>query len=112
MTSLGEKLGMDPVSAAGIVITMANSIPVYKMMKDMNPKGKVINTAWLVPATAALGDHLGFTAGVRPDMITPVVLGKIIAGILAIVLALWFSRDLSYEIEQSKNMEPEKSQQV
>ena len=109
LTSLGQKLGMDATSAAGIVITMANSIPVYKMMKDMNPRGKVINTAWLVPATAALGDHLGFTAGVRPDMITPVVLSKIIAGILAIILAIWFSRDLSYEIEQSKIMEPQNS---
>lgn len=42
-------------------------------------------------------------------MITPVVLSKIIAGILAIILAIWFSRDLSYEIEQSKIMEPQNS---
>ena len=54
----------------------------------MKKKGIIVNTAWLVPATAALGDHLGFTAGVRPDMITPVVLGKITAGVLAIILAL------------------------
>lgn len=107
LTKLGQKFGMDAVSAAGIVITLANSIPVYKMMKNMNPKGKVINTAWLVPATAALGDHLGFTAGVRPDMITPVVLGKLFAGILAIALAIWFTKDLKYEIEQSEKMELE-----
>lgn len=111
LTKLGQKLGMDATSAAGMVITLANSIPVYKMMKDMNPKGKVINTAWIVPATAALGDHLGFTAGVRPDMITSVVLGKLIAGILAIALAVWFTRDLSYEIEQSKKMETQNSAQ-
>ena len=98
---------MDAVSAAGIVITLANSIPVYKMMKNMNPKGKVINTAWLVPATAALGDHLGFTAGVRPDMITPVVLGKLFAEILAIALAIWFTKDLKYALEQSEKMELE-----
>lgn len=109
LTSLGQKLGMDATSAAGMVITLANSIPVYKMMKDMNPKGKVINIAWLVTATAALGDHLGFTAGVRPDMITSVVLGKLIAGILAIALAIWFTRDLSYEMEQSKKMEKQNS---
>jgi ethanolamine transporter len=111
LTALGQKLGMDATSAAGMVITLANSIPVYKMMKDMNPKGKVINTAWLVPATAALGDHLGFTAGVRPDMITSVVLGKLIAGILAIALAIWFTRDLSYELAQSKKMETKSAAQ-
>ena len=36
---------MDATSTAGIVFTLANSIPVYKMMKDMNPRGKIINTA-------------------------------------------------------------------
>src|ERR1035441_8254081 len=95
-------LGMDAMGAAGIVVTLANSIPVYKMMKDMNPKSKVINVAWLVPATAALGDHLGFTAGMRPDMITAVVVGKLAAGLLAIVLCIWMSKDLSHEIAQSE----------
>lgn len=97
---------------AGLVITLANSIPVYKMMKDMDNRGKVINTAWLVTATAALGDHLGFTAGVRPDMITPVVIGKISAGILAIIIASLVSRDLSNEEAQSKAMEEEFSEGV
>ncbi|MEG2418929.1 MAG: ethanolamine utilization protein EutH, partial [Eubacterium sp.] len=87
----------------GLVFTLANSVPVYKMMKDMNPKGKIVNTAWLVPATAALGDHLGFTAGVEPTMITPVVIGKIAAGILlAIALAIAFSKNMSDEEAESE----------
>ncbi|MEN8156810.1 MAG: ethanolamine utilization protein EutH [Bacteroidota bacterium] len=97
LTLFGKKLGMDATAAAGIVITMANSIPVYKMMKDMEPRGKIINTAWLVPATAVLGDHLGFTAAVAPEMIKPVVLGKLAAGILAVVLALLFTKESSYK---------------
>jgi ethanolamine transporter len=100
----GRMLGMDSTSAAGIVITLANSVPVYKMIKDMNPKGKVVNVAWLVPATAALGDHLGFTAGVKPDMIAAVVIGKLAAGVLAIALCTWLSRDLSREIASSQVM--------
>ena len=93
LNSVGRKIGMDATSAAGLVFTLANSVPVYKMMKDMNKRGKIVNTAWLVPATAALGDHLGFTAGGRPDMITPVVVGKIAAGILAIVIAILMSKN-------------------
>ena len=84
----GRKLGLDKTSAAGLVFTLANSVPVYTMMKDMNKKGIIVNTAWLVPATAALGDHLGFTAGVEPSMITPVVVGKLAAGVIAVCLAL------------------------
>ena len=85
----GQKLGLDKISAAGLVFTLANSVPVYTMMKDMNKKGIIVNTAWLVPATAALGDHLGFTAGVEPSMITPVVVGKLAAGVIAVCLALF-----------------------
>lgn len=108
LSASGEKLGMNATSAAGIVFTLANSIPVYKMMKDMDDRGKVINTAWLVPATAALGDHLGFTAGVRPDMITPVVIGKLSAGILAILFAMWACKDLSNEKKQSEALKSKK----
>jgi len=104
LTRLGRMLGMDSTGAAGMVITLANSIPVYKLMKDMNPRGKVINVAWLVPATAALGDHLGFTAGVKPEMITAVVVGKLTAGALAVLLCLWLSRDLSREMARSEAM--------
>jgi len=100
LNALGRKIGLDATSAAGLVFTLANSVPVYTMMKDMKKKGIVINTAWLVPATAALGDHLGFTAGVQPDMITPVVLAKISAGIIAVILASIMCRNM---------VEPEKS---
>ena len=105
LTSVGKNIGLDGVSTAGIIFTLANSIPVYKMMKDMTPRGKIVNTAWLVPATAALGDHLGFTAGVLPEAITPVVISKIIAGVLAIALALAMSKDTSNEDRQSAEIE-------
>ena len=98
LTAIGEKMGMDATSAAGIVITMANSIPVYKMMKDMSPKGKIINTAWLVPATAVLGDHLGYTAAMNKDMVAPVLAAKFSAGILAIILAVIFTKNLKSEM--------------
>lgn len=104
LSALGRKIGLDATSAAGIVFTLANSIPVYKMMKDMNNRGKIVNTAWLVPATAALGDHLGFVAGVRPDMITPLVLGKLSAGVIAVLLAIAMSKNLSNEEAQSEKI--------
>ena len=67
----------------------------------LKKKGIIVNTAWLVPATAALGDHLGITAGVRPDMITPVVLGKITAGVLAIILALVICKNMDEPVDEA-----------
>lgn len=101
----GSLMNMNSVSAAGIVISMANSIPVYKMIRDMDARGKVINVAWLVPATAALGDHLGFTGGVEPTMITAVIISKLTAGLFAIGVAYWLSVNLKNQNLDEK--EPE-----
>ena len=63
------------------------------MLKDMNNKGKIINVAWLVAATSTLGAHLGFTAGVESEMIIPVILSKLFAGVSAVIIALIFTRN-------------------
>ena len=85
-----------------MIFSLATSVPVYPLMKKMKKKGIIVNTAWLVPATAALGDHLGFTAGVCPEMVGPMVAGKISAGILAVLLALFFCRKMEEPSALSK----------
>lgn len=84
---ISKKFGMNAESMMGLVVALANSVPVFSMIKDMNPKGKVINSAWLVCAAACLGAHLGFTAGVAPDMIATMLIGKLSAGVLAVLFA-------------------------
>lgn len=110
LTKIGSKFGMDSTSAGGIVISIANSVPVYPMIKDMNNRGKVMNIAWVVPATAVLGDHLGFIGGVNPDMIVALISGKFAAGILALGVAYVLSSDLSHTKKQSRDMMNEKEQ--
>ena len=95
LRKLGKYIGLDSTSVAGIIFSLANSIPVFKMLKDMNNKGKIINVAWLVAATSTLGAHLGFTAGVESKMIIPVILSKLVAGICAIIIALIFTKNSS-----------------
>ena len=94
----GRFLGIDSISAGGLVFSLANSVPVYGMIKNMGKRGKVINVAWLVPATAALGDHLGFTAGVEPEMITPMIIGKLSAGICAVIIACIMTKSWKEEL--------------
>ena len=96
LQGLGRLLGVNPVSASGLIYTLANPVPVFSLLKDMDARGKVINIAWLTCTAAALGDHLGFTAGVAPEMIAPMVAGKLIGGLAALSLAL-----LLPEIKQS-----------
>ena len=64
----------------------------------MNPKGKLLNVAFSVSAAFVFGDHLGFTAGANPEMITPMIIGKLTAGITALMLANWLSPKLLAKI--------------
>jgi len=99
---IGLKMALDETSTGGILITLANSIPVYGMMKNMNPRGKVMNAAFLVPATASFGAHLGFTAGVNSAMIFPVISGKLSAGVIALLLSYFATRNLAKSHDQLK----------
>lgn len=89
---LGKVLGMNEVAAAGLVASLANSIPMFGMMKDMDNRGKVLNVAFAVSAAFVFGDHLGFTAGFNPDMIFPMIVGKLVGGITAVAAALLLVR--------------------
>ncbi len=87
LMALGGLLGVDETASAGFVANLANNIPVFHMVKDMNPKGKLLNIAFAVCAAFVFGDHLGFTAGVNKDMILPVIVAKLTCGICALILA-------------------------
>ena len=91
LVKLGKLVGMNDVAAAGIVASLANSIPMFQMVKDMDPKGKIINFAFAVSAAFVFGDHLGFTAGFDSTMIVPMIVGKLVSGISAFVLAIFIS---------------------
>lgn len=91
LLKMGAALGMNEVAAAGMVATLANNIPMFQMMKDMDTRGKILNVAFAVSASFVLGDHLGFTAGVAKDMIFPMIVGKLVAGITAVMVAIFMS---------------------
>lgn len=88
---IGKSLGMNEAGAAGLVATLANNIPMFGILKDMDPNGKVMNVAFAVSAAFVFGDHLGFTAGYAggqyKDMIFPMIVGKLVAGVTAIFVA-------------------------
>ena len=91
LMALGKVLGMNDVAAAGLVASLANSIPMFGMMKDMDNRGKILNVAFAVSAAFVFGDHLGFTAGFDSTMIVPMIIGKLVAGITAVIVAMFIA---------------------
>ena len=92
LLKLGHLLGMNDKAAAGMVATLANNIPMFGILHEMDERGKVINVAFAVSAAFVFGDHLGFTAGFDSSMILPMILGKLVGGITAVVVAMFITR--------------------
>mgnify|MGYP005758013705 FL=1 len=101
LNALGKKFGMNEDSSAGLVATLANNIAMFNIMDKMNPKGKLLNVAFAVSAAFVFGDHLGFTAGVNQDMILPMIVGKLVAGITAFIVANLLSSKLLEKVDES-----------
>lgn len=92
LLKLGQALGINETAAAGLVASLANSIPMFGMFRDMDERGKVVNVAFAVSASFVFGDHLGFTAGFNAEMIFPMLVGKLTGGIAGAAAALFLTR--------------------
>ena len=92
LLGLGKLLGVNDAAAAGLVATLANSIATFRLVQDMDSRGKVVNIAFAVSAAFVFGDHLGFTAGFAPEMLPAVIAGKLSGGVAAVLAALWLTR--------------------
>ena len=87
LSALGKKLDLDDTSVVGLIATLANSIATMESADRMNRKGRVLNLAFTVSAAFVFGDHLAFTLSYNDEHIIPVIVGKLVAGITALVLA-------------------------
>ena len=92
LSALGKKMGLDDVSVVGLIATLANSIATIESADKMNRKGRVLNLAFAVSAAFVFGDHLAFTLSYNGKYIVPVIIGKLVAGVTAIVVASVLSK--------------------
>ncbi|WP_102346446.1 ethanolamine utilization protein EutH [Bacillus sp. Marseille-P3661] len=88
LTKFGSILNINNTSTAGLIASLAHVIPMFSMFRDMEPKGKVINTAFAVSGAFVFGGHLGFVAGMNKEMAFAMIIGKLISGITAVLLAV------------------------
>lgn len=94
LAKAGRLLGVNDITVAGMIAALANSIPMLGMVKDMDPRGKIISIAFATSAAFVFGDHLGFTAGFHSEYIVPMIVGKLTGGFTAVLAALWMVRNI------------------
>jgi ethanolamine transporter len=88
LRALGRKLAINETSVMGIFGAMATSAVTFGTMKDMDRKGVVLSSAFSVSGAFVFAGHLAFTMAFDAGYVFPMIVGKLIAGVTALLLAM------------------------
>lgn len=94
---LGEKIGVNGVSTVALLGNMVTNATTFGLMDKMDKKGTVLNSAFAVSAAFTFGGHLAFTMAFDSSYVLPMIIGKLISGISALILALLLYKKDSFE---------------
>jgi ethanolamine transporter len=84
---IGDKFGINSISVAGLLGNLASNLLIFGTYSEMNPRGKVICTAFGISGAFVFGGQLGFVSSMAPSMLGAFIIAKLAAGIVSIVLA-------------------------
>ena len=99
LAKIGGAVGLSSDATAGLLAGSANVLALLSMVKYLKARDKVICMAFAVCCAFLFGDHLSFTANFQPSLIVSVLLGKLAAGICAIVFAHLLAVKKAEELE-------------
>ena len=91
-SAIGRRIGINDSAVLGLISSLANSIPTFSLIEKMNERGQIINMAFAVSAAFVFGDHLAFTLSFSEVYVPAMVVGKLISGVAAVVVACLISK--------------------
>lgn len=91
LEKIGNTLGICDKATTALIMTLANNIPAFANMHDMDERGKVMVSAFAVGGAFVLGGQLGFVAGIDKSMLTPFIVSKVVGGVVSIIIAYYIS---------------------
>lgn len=88
LSSFGSKIGINQVSAFAFLGSLVTNASSFSVMDQMDKKGSVLNSAFAVSAAFTFGGHLALTLAYDSSYVVPMIVGKLISGVFAVILAL------------------------
>lgn len=89
MEALGKKIGADGNTVAGLLVATVSALIVYSSYREYPPRGRVLLAAFCASGAFVLGGQLGVVSAWAPDMVPAFFTAKLLAGAMALPLALW-----------------------
>jgi ethanolamine transporter len=106
---LGRKVGLDAVGAAGMLAAVANILAMFRLVKDMRARDKVLTIAFAVCAAFLFGDHLAFTTNFQPTLLVPVLVGKLTGGVFGFLIATALCVPKALQLEKQDMLDDAKA---
>ncbi|MBO7311068.1 MAG: ethanolamine utilization protein EutH [Clostridia bacterium] len=88
LSRLGSKIGINGTSTVALLGNMVTNATTIGLMERMDKKGTVLNSAFAVSAAFTFGGHLAFTMAFDEAYVLPMIVGKLISGAFALLLAV------------------------
>lgn len=98
LNKLGSTIGINGISALAFLGCLVTNATTFGVMDQMDKKGVVLNSAFAVSAAFVFGGHLAFTMAFDNSYVLPMIVGKLISGVCAVLLAC-----LIYKGDTQKN---------
>lgn len=105
LTRAGAHIGINDMAMGGMLACLANNIPMLGVVKDMNPRGKVVAMAFSVPASFVVGDYLAYLSANLPQALPVMIVTKSLGGVFAIACALLLTRNMRAEAAECAESE-------
>lgn len=87
LMAISSRVGINEIAAVGFVSSLATSTTTFEAMNKMDKKGIVLNSAFAISGAFVFAGHLAFTLAFDSDYVFPMIVGKLVAGVLAIFVA-------------------------
>lgn len=92
LQKLSEKTGMTESGVTGFLLSCANNMAMFAILPNMKEREKILNVAFAVCAAFVIGDHLAFAAANAPECIAPMMVAKLVSGVVAVMIAVLSTR--------------------
>lgn len=97
LSKMGTLLKINKTSVMGFISSLVTNVTTFEMMNGMDKKGIMLNSAFAVSASFVFAGHLAFTLAFDASYILAVITGKLVSGILALLLAMVIYRIINSE---------------
>lgn len=92
LQKVGARIGINETAALGFVSSLATSVTTYGMIGKMDRRGIVLNSAFAISGAFTFAGHLAFTMAFDMNYVFPMIVGKLVAGVSAVFLAVIIDR--------------------